>query len=48
MPRAPSGKQLRMKPEEIFRRSDFSKEGFLRMKAKDANEYSKAEYITEI
>ena len=40
-------KQLGMKPEEIFRLSDFSKEDFLRMMASQ-NEYSKAEFITKI
>lgn len=42
------GKQLGMKPEEIFRLSDFSKEDFLKMMVKGAHEYSKAEYITKI
>jgi len=40
-------KQLGMKPEEIFRLSDFSKEDFLRMMASQ-KEYSKAEFITKI
>lgn len=42
------GKQLGMKPEEIFRLSDFSKEDFLKMMVKGVNNYSKAEYITKI
>lgn len=42
------GKQLGMRPEEIFRLSDFSKEDFLKMMVKGAHEYSKAEYITKI
>lgn len=42
------GRQLGMKPEEVFRLSDFSREDFLRMMAKDANGYSKAEFITRI
>ena len=42
------GKQLGMKPEEIFRLSDFSKEDFLKMMVKGVEKYSKAEYITKI
>lgn len=42
------GKQLGMRPEEVFRLSDFSKEDFLRMMAAGVEEYSKAEYITKI
>ncbi len=42
------GKQLGMKPEEVFRLSDFSKEDFLRMMIKPNEEYSKAEFITKI
>ena len=42
------GKELGMKPEEIFRLSDFSKEDFLKMMVKDVRNYSKAEYITKI
>lgn len=42
------GKQLGMKPEEIFRLSDFSKEDFLRMMIKPEQGYSKAEFITKI
>lgn len=42
------GKQLGMKPEEIFRLSDFSKEDFLRMMTKGVSGYSKAAFITKI
>lgn len=42
------GRQLGMRPEEVFRLSDFSREDFLRMMAKDINGYSKAEFITKI
>lgn len=42
------GKQLGMKPEEIFRLSDFSKEDFLKMMIKPDKGYSKAEFITKI
>ena len=41
------GKQLGMKPEEIFRLSEFSKEDFLKMMATQ-KEYSKAQLITKI
>lgn len=40
------GKQLGMKPEEVFRLSDFSKEDFLQMMAKTDVPYSKAEILT--
>lgn len=40
-------KQLGMRPEEIFRLSDFSKEDFLKMMV-NQNTYSKAEFITKI
>lgn len=40
-------KQLGMKPEEIFRLSDFTKEDFLAMMANQPT-YSKAEIITKI
>jgi ParB-like chromosome segregation protein Spo0J len=40
-------KQLGMRPEEIFRLSDFSKEDFLKMMI-NQQEYSKAEFITKI
>lgn len=42
------GKQLGMRPEEIFRLSDFSKEDFLNMVIKPNQGYSKAEFITKI
>lgn len=42
------GKQLGMKPEEIFRLSDFSKEDFLIMMVGNDSSYSKAEFITKI
>lgn len=42
------GKQLGMRPEEIFRLSEFSKEDFLRMMIKPNEDYSKAEFITKI
>lgn len=42
------GKQLGMRPEEIFRLSDFSKEDFLKMMIKPGSEHSKAEFITKI
>ncbi len=42
------GKQLGMKPEEVFRLSDFSKEDFLRMMTDGVNGYSKAVLITKI
>lgn len=42
------GKELGMKPEEIFRLSDFTREDFLNMMVKSNNSYSKAEFITKI
>ena len=42
------GKQLGMKPEEVFRLSDFSKEDFLDMMTKGVTGFSKAEYVTKI
>lgn len=42
------GKQLGMRPEEIFRLSDFSKEDFLRMMIKPEQKFSKAVFITKI
>lgn len=42
------GKQLGMRPEEIFRLSEFSKEDFLKMMVKPEQGYSKAEFITKI
>lgn len=42
------GKQLGMRPEEIFRLSEFSKEDFLKMMINAEKGYSKAEFITKI
>ena len=42
------GKQLGMKPEEVFRLSNFSKEDFLKMMTEGVNGYSKAEFITKM
>lgn len=42
------GKELGMRPEEVFRLSDFSKEDFLKMMAGPNKEFSKAEFITKI
>lgn len=42
------GKQLGMKPEEVFRLSDFTKEDFLLMMTKGVENYTKAEFITKI
>ena len=42
------GKQLGMKPEEVFRLSDFSKEDFLNMMIRGRDSYSKAEMYTTI
>ncbi len=42
------GKQLGMKPEEIFRLSDFSKEDFLIMMVKKDTPYSSAELLTNV
>lgn len=42
------GKELGMKPEEIFRLSDFSKEDFLNMMIKPGEGYSSAEAILKI
>lgn len=42
------GKQLGMKPEEIFRLSDFSKEDFLNMMTNGVTGFSNAEYVTKI
>ena len=36
------GRQLGMKPEEIFRLSDFTRDEFLAMMTKDVHGYSKA------
>lgn len=42
------GKQLGMRPEEVFRLSDFSKEDFLRMMVNPDKGFSNAEFITKI
>lgn len=42
------GKQLGMKPEEVFRLSDFSRDDFLDMMIHGRTEYSKAEIYTKI
>ncbi len=42
------GKQLGMRPEEVFRLSDFSKEDFLKMMTQGVTGYSKAEFLTKI
>lgn len=42
------GKQLGMKPEEIFRLSDFSKEDFLAMMTKGVKGFSNAEILTKL
>lgn len=41
-------KQLGMRPEEIFRLSELSKEDFLKMMIKPEHVFSKAEFITKI
>ncbi len=42
------GKQLGMRPEEVFRLSDFSRDDFLRMMTRGVSGYSKAEALTKI
>lgn len=42
------GKQLGMKPEEVFRLSDFSREDFLRIMMRGANTYSKAYEVKKV
>ena len=42
------GKQLGMKPEEVFRLSDFSREDFLAMMCRGKDTYSKAEVLKKI
>lgn len=42
------GKELGMKPEEVFRLSDFSREDFLEMMTKNATGYSKAKIYSDI
>ena len=41
------GKQLGMRPEEVFRLSDFSKDDFINLMAQ-GNTYSRAEIITKV
>lgn len=41
-------KQLGMKPEEVFRLSDFTKEDFLAMMTKGVTAYSKAEALAKL
>lgn len=42
------GRQLGMRPEEVFRLSDFSRDDFLRMMTQGVSGYSKAEVLTKI
>lgn len=42
------GAELGMKPEEVFRLSDFSKEDFLAMMSAGKDTFSKAQFITRI
>ena len=42
------GRQLGMRPEEVFRLSDFSRDDFLEMMIKGKTTYSKAEMYTTI
>lgn len=42
------GKQLGMRPEEIFRLSDLDREDFLALMVKDKRTYSKAEMFTTV
>lgn len=42
------GKQIGMKPEEVFRLSDFSREDFLKMMVNNGNQFSKAELYTKV
>ena len=42
------GRQLGMRPEEVFRLSDFSRDDFLRMMTEGIPGYSKAEVLTKI
>lgn len=42
------GKQLGMRPEEVFRLSDFFRDDFLRMMTEGVTGYSKAEALTKI
>ena len=42
------GRQLGMRPEEVFRLSDFTRDDFLRMMTEGVTGYSKAEILTKI
>ncbi len=42
------GKQLGMRPEEVFRLSDFTKEDFLKMMIKQEQGFSRAEFIMNL
>jgi hypothetical protein len=42
------GKQLGMKPEEVFRLSDFTREEFLDLMTKDVTGYSKATVLRKM
>ena len=42
------GKELGMKPEEVFRLSDFSREDFLDMMTKNVTSYTKAKIYSDI
>ncbi len=42
------GKQLGMKPEEVFRLSGFTREEFLEMMTKNVSSFSRAEIITKV
>lgn len=42
------GKHLGMRPEEVFRLSDFSREDFLSIMTKDVTGYSRAELLTKL
>jgi ParB-like chromosome segregation protein Spo0J len=42
------GRQLGMKPEEVYRLSDFTREDFLRMMVGNATGYSRAEIVTNV
>lgn len=42
------GRQLGMRPEEVFRLSDFSRDDFLTMMTKGVKGYSHAELLTKL
>jgi hypothetical protein len=42
------GKELGMKPEEVFRLSDLSKEHFLKLMASRVEDYSKELYLRKV